>query len=64
MGTQFIGAQGEAHHAAKLTKDKVKEMRRLVEDKGLCMKCVATLHGVNYQTAFDAITYRTWRHAR
>lgn len=61
---KFIGAQGEKHHNAKLTEDKVREMRRLHEQKKLCKRCVAILHDVNYGTAWDVLTYNTWRNVR
>jgi hypothetical protein len=55
---------GEAHHAARLTEPTVRELRRLHYDVGLCMSCAATLHGVNRQTARDAISFVTWKHVR
>ena len=54
--------RGERHWAAKLTPDKVRELRRLYYDVGVCMVCAAKLVGCNRQTAFDAITFRTWQH--
>lgn len=54
--------QGEAHWAAKLTNERVLEARRLHYKVGLCIKCIAILFKENYQTIFDAVTYRTWRH--
>lgn len=53
---------GQAHHNAKLTPDQVCELRRLHYDIGLCKTCAAYLVGVNRQTAWDAITYKTWAH--
>lgn len=53
--------RGEAHHKAKLTVVKVRELRRLREQKKLCIKCIAILHNVPYVTCWDAIHYRTWK---
>ena len=61
----FIGVrvrQGEEHHAAILTAAKVREMRVQHQKIGLCVKCIAILQGVKYQTAWEAINYVTWRH--
>jgi molybdenum-dependent DNA-binding transcriptional regulator ModE len=55
---------GEAHHNAKLTEEKVKELRRLVEEVGVCIVCAAKLMGVSKGAAWDAARYVTWRHVR
>lgn len=63
----FIGAhvrQGIEHHNAKLNDEKVREMRRLHQDKGLCIKCIAIMHKVPYPTAWQAINYETWKHVK
>lgn len=54
--------RGEAHHNAKLTDAKVRELRRLVEQKGICITCAAKLIGISKSAAWDAASYVTWRH--
>lgn len=54
--------KGEGHHCAKLTTAKVIALRKLHYDYGLCMSCAGRLMGVNRQTAYDAITFKTWKH--
>lgn len=54
--------RGDEHWNAKLTTDKVIRMRTLKYRHDLCIACVAKMYGVNYQTAYDAITGRTWTH--
>ncbi len=57
---------GEAHHAAKLTEAKVRELRHLVHDKGLCHVCAQRLIApeVSKQSAYEAIHSYTWKHVR
>lgn len=55
---------GENHHKARLTEDLVRRMRQMHEGLGICMQCVSRLHGVNTQTGYDAMSYRTWKHVR
>jgi len=66
MGVQHIypSHQGENHHCAKLTTEKVKAMRALKEEKDLCIRCIAIMYGVAYGTAWDALTYVTWKHIK
>ena len=65
MGVQWVSKQrGERHHAAQLTERKVRAMRRMHYEKGVCMCCVARLFGTSKQTAFDAISYITWAHVK
>ena len=54
--------RGEEHHAAKLDAKTVKAMREMHEEEKLCKRCVAIVFNVNYQTCFDVLTYRTWKH--
>lgn len=54
--------RGEEHHNAKLTEDKVRELRRLVEEVDICIACAAKIVGVNKGTAWDAVHYKTWKH--
>lgn len=54
--------RGDEHWNAKLDTDKVIRMRTLKYRHDLCVSCVAKLYGVPYQTAYDAITGRTWSH--
>lgn len=55
---------GEAHHAAKLTEAKVRELRRLHYDVGVCIKCACLIVGCKKQTGYDAITFVTWKHVK
>lgn len=55
---------GADHHAARLTGDVVRQLRTLHYDRGVCIKCAATLAGVRYQTAYEAICFLTWKHVR
>lgn len=43
-----------------LTPNKVRAMRRLYWVKRLTSSCIARLYGLNNQTVYDAVTYRTW----
>jgi len=54
--------RGERHHAARLTESDVRQMRRLHYDHELCIRCVSKIYDVSYPTAWDAISYNTWRH--
>jgi len=54
--------RGEQHWKAHLTPQKVRAMRALRGKHKLCIACIAKLYRVNYQTAYDAITGRTWAH--
>ena len=57
---------GEDNAKACLTEAKVRELRRLVHDKGLCRACAHRLLApeVRYITAVKAINFITWRHVR
>jgi len=57
-----IARKGESHHAAKLTADKVRQMRQLSWEYGLCTKCIAKMFEVKYATAWEAINLHTWKH--
>lgn len=59
-----LAKKGVEHHCAKLTPEKVRELRRLHYDYGVCKACAAKLVGVHRQTAHDAITFATWKHVR
>ena len=63
-GKHLNSVRGESHHAAKLTEEKVQILRKLHYETGLCKCCSAALVGVNHQTAWDAISYRSWKHVR
>ena len=54
--------QGEKHYRAVLTEDKVREIRRLHDEVGMCTKCICLLHGINRGTCWDALSYVTWKH--
>lgn len=45
----------------KLTERDVLTMRRMYEEDGLCIKCIAKLHDLPYATANHAIKRRTWK---
>lgn len=64
MGKHLNAQRGENHHAAKLTNKKVKVMRNLHYKKGMCIKCISTFYNVTYGTAWDAITYVTWKQVK
>lgn len=55
---------GESHHGAKLTEAKVRELRRLVHEVGLCHCCAHRLVApeVKKQTVYDAVHFYTWKH--
>lgn len=53
---------GEFHHAAKLTEPKVRELRRLYYDDGLCAKCTCLVADVPYKRGQEAILFYTWKH--
>lgn len=53
--------RGREHWAAQLRASKVRAMRRL-HQRGMCCTCIAALYGLKRQTAYDAITRRTWAH--
>lgn len=57
---------GVDHHAAKLDEDTVRALRMWVHERGLCIKCALIVvgGGVAYGTAFDAVTFVTWKHVR
>lgn len=64
MGVQQIhtNKQGEKHWNAKLTDEKVIEMRRLRYEVDLCVRCIAKINKLSYSTAWEAIVGRTWIH--
>ena len=64
MSGYYAARRGEQHHSAKLTAKKVRAMRRLHHNKKLCIRCIAACFDVKYTTAWDAISYNTWRHLR
>lgn len=55
-------SKGEKHHAAKLTLDKAKEMRRL-RRKGATIAALAERFGVSSPTAHRVVQGRTWTDA-
>ena len=54
--------KGEFHHSAKLTRTKVRRLRHLYYEVGLCVNCSAKLVGCPKSTAYDAIIFKTWKH--
>ena len=52
--------RGTAHHRAKLTPTKVRIMRKLY-NKGMCIRCLSLFYRVRYGTAWDAVSYVTWK---
>lgn len=59
-------SKGEKHHAAKLTEAQVRELRRLVEQVGVCVPCAGKVLGlrISRKTLWDAANYVTWIHVR
>lgn len=55
-------AVGESNPMAKLTADKVKEMRLFRSKTGLSYKKIGKAFGVSTMTAFRAVTHRSWNH--
>lgn len=53
--------QGEQHACAKLTVEKVKEMRRLYATGTLSYEKIAKIFGVTMMPAWAAITRKTWK---
>ena len=62
MGKHVNARRGEGHHNARLNERDVRQMRNLHYNVGLCIKCISTLYEVRYATAWEAITYQTWKH--
>jgi hypothetical protein len=56
-----VGAQGEAHRQAKLTDDKVREMRRLREG-GATLADLSARFGVSIGVVCGICKGRMWRH--
>jgi HNH endonuclease len=56
------GQAGEAHHAAKLTDDKVREIRALVADGSLKKSAIARRFGVSPGTVSNIISRLGWSH--
>lgn len=57
---------GEHHHCAKLTEAKVRELRRLVHDVGICSVCAGKIvcPEISSATVYDAVNFYTWKHVR
>ena len=53
--------RGEKHHHAKLTAEKVREMRRLSWEHNVPTSEISRHYGVQYSTAWEAINCVTWR---
>lgn len=56
------GAVGERHHAAKLTDEKVCEIRRRYQEGERCFTTLAKSYGVKRYAIRDIVRRRTWRH--
>ncbi len=55
-------AIGERHHAAKLTADDVREIRRMREDDGETYAVIAARFGVTIANVQGIVKRLTWRH--
>ena len=58
------GLRGEAHPNAKLTADKVRQMRALAATDPAAAVALGESFGVTRQSARSAIDGRTWKHVR
>lgn len=57
-----LGAtKGEMHHKAKLTQEKVKQLRQ-AKAAGESVKALAQQFGVSTVAAYNAVNRKTWRH--
>lgn len=54
-------AMGTNHHAAKVTEDQVREMRRL-RSEGWILKDLGTRFGIHFSVVHDIVTRKTWSH--
>lgn len=54
--------RGELSAHAKLTDEKVREMRRIREDEGVPYHQIAKLFGISKKTAMNAVKGVTWKH--
>lgn len=54
------GGRGERNPMARLTQDRVKEMRRLHSAGGLTFKALASRFGVSAMTAWRAVQHHSW----
>lgn len=55
-------AYGERQHLAKLTDERVREMRRLYASGGLSFTAIGRLFGVSRPNAAYVIKGQTWKH--
>ncbi len=58
--TGLFDIKGEKHHNAKLTKEKVLEMRRLRKEEGWTHQRIANMFGVDRRQAGDVINGVNW----
>jgi DNA invertase Pin-like site-specific DNA recombinase len=63
MKTRPGKSKGEKHYAAKLTQEKVKEIRQKRKEKGIFYRTLAKEYGVSTSTIVKAINHETWYHA-
>jgi len=56
--------RGEKHPKAKLTEEKVIEIRRLYKNEGHTTRSLAKMFEVGYVRIYDIIAYRTWKHVQ
>lgn len=54
--------RGEIHHAAKLTEDNVREMRRLHIEGGWSFSQLGKRFGVNTSAAYKIVKRKLWKH--
>lgn len=55
-------SRGESHYCAKLTDEKVAEMRRLYSAGGISYSAIGRRFGVSLQVAARAIKRKKWKH--
>jgi hypothetical protein len=55
---------GEAHGAAKLTNEIVREVRRRYADGGISLRKLAAEYGISDMALFHAIRGNTWKHVK
>lgn len=62
LGGERVGPKGERAPSAKLTKEKVRQMRIERRRTGISYQKLADKYGVHKKTAMRAIKRKTWKH--
>lgn len=57
-----IQSLGEQCYQSKLTTDDVMDIRRRYGEGGVTLEQLADEYGVVFQTIFDVVSYRSWKH--